>query len=426
MPTDVEVGSGYCGDALFNRFPGQYRDPEMNTQEKAHFASFPGNHGPVYTDPDVGRKMILKEVPGIGQVVVPVDHTMAQVVNVEHTMAGMGAVYPSDHTMVGLGDDPKTPHGKLVWHNTLVSALDQTAHFTNSSQQLATSFNDVAQKAIQRAAQKAKAGQFGSVEAAMQYVRDAITAAAGNFKPAVQKIAIHIGATSAMAAQPILKSVWRAPKPGAKGVGDWPGSMMGNMGGWATDVWNILTGKSQAWYSNLSNIQNQLNVLLGGITGIGKDGWNTYAAGSQGPTQDGSVLGSGVDDYDSVVNEIQNSMKQIIVTQDYVPSDAAIAQAQADQVKYQAQLDSVFQSNADLAAQATAGQQQVQAVLPAPMQSPSVVGQQAFTDTVIARAKGMVDTGTSTLTYVAIGAGIIGGVYVLSNLNSIAKTLGLA
>jgi hypothetical protein len=423
MPTDVEVGSGYCGDALFNRFPGQYRDPEMNTQEKAHFASFPGNHGPVYTDPDVGRKMILKDVPGIGQVVVPVEHTMAAIPQPQRTM---GAVYPSDHTMVGFGDDPNTDHGKLLWHNTLVHALDQTAHYTNSSQQLATSFSDVAKRAVLRAVQKAQAGQFRSVEAAVQYVRDAITAAAGNFTPQVQQVAIKIAATASAAAQPSLKSAWRAPKPGARGVGDWPGSMMGSMGDWATDVWNILTGKPASWYANVSNIQNQLNVLLGGITGIGKDGWNTYGAGSQGPTQDGSVLGSGVDDYDTVVNEIQNSIKQIIVTQNYVPSDAAIAQAQADQVKYQAQLDSVFQANADLAALATAGQQQVQAVLPAPMQSPSVVGQQAFTDTVIARAKGMVDTGTSTLTYIAIGAGILGGIYVLTNLNAITKTLGIA
>jgi hypothetical protein len=425
MPTDVEVGSGYCGDALFNRFPGQYRDPEMNTQEKAHFASFPGNHGPAYTDPDVGRKMVLKEIPGIGQVVVPVDHTMAQVVNVEHTMAGMGAVYPSDHTMVGLGDDPATDHGKLHWHNTLVGALNQTAHYTSAPAQLAASFNAVAQAAIQRAMVKAKAGHFRSVEAGAKFVSDAIAAAAGNFKPAVQRIALQIAASSATAALPALKSVWRAPK-GGQGVGDWPGSMMGGgMNNWITDSWNILTGKPQSWYTQVSNYQDLLNITLAGVTAVGKDQWNQVANMAQGPSQDGGPV-SGIDDYDTVVNDISSSLKAIIVTQNYVPSDASVSQANAVNTKYAAELSVVQQTLPSVSADVLASQQQVSNSLPPPMQSPAAVGQQVFVQTVTDRAKAALDTGTSVMTYVAIGAGVLGGVYILSNIERIAKTLGIA
>ena len=422
MPTDVEVGSGYCGDALFNRFPGQYRDPEMNTQEKAHFASFPGNHGPVYTDPDVGRKMVLKDVPGIGQVVVPVEHTMAAC---PQPRPAMGAVYPSDHTMVGFGDDPKTEQGRLSWHNTLVNALDQTAHYTSAAAQLGASFNTVAQAAIQRALVKAKAGQFRSVEAAVQYVRDAISAAAGNFKPEVQKIAIQIAASASAAALPALKRAWKAPKAG-QGIGDWPGSMMGNMNGWGADVWNILTGKPQSWYTKVSNTQDLINLTLAGITSIGKDLWNAFAQGTQGPTQDGGTLTSGLDDYDTIVNTLGADLTAIVVTESHVPTDAAIAQASADQANYANQLSQVQQANPSVAPQVQASQAQEQAMTPAPMQSPAAVGQQVFVQTVMERAKAAVDTGTSVLTYVAIGAGVLGGVYVLSNIERIAKTLGIA
>jgi len=406
MPTDIEIGAGYCGDALFQRFPGQYRDPEMDSQAKAHFDSFPGNHGPVYTDPDVGRRMVMKEIPGVGQVVVPVDHTMAQVVNVEHTMAGMAAVYPVDHTMVGLNDDPKTDHGRLQWHHTLVLALDQSAHMTNSSQQLSVAFNDVAQKVVQRALKKAQAGKFASVTAAVQFVKDAITASAGNFTAQVQKVAVLIAASASKAAESALSKVWTAPKA-AKGVGDWPGSMMGGgMAGWGADIWNILTGKSQAWYTRLSNIQDYLNITLAGVTAVGKDKWNLVSQGSSGPSFDNTPV-SGVDDYDTVVGDLQSNLTAIIVTQNYVPSDAVIAAAQAAGDKYNAELSTVQQSIPDVSVQVQADQAKTAAGLPAPMASPAAVGQQVFVDTVAARAKGLVDTGTSLLTYVGIGAGVV-------------------
>lgn len=263
MPQDVPLGAGYVGDALFTRFPGQYRDPEMDSQQQAHFDSFPGNHGPVFTDPDVGRKMVLKDVPGLGQVVVPVEHTMAAVVPVDHTIA---AVYPSDHTMVGLNDDPRTDQGKLKWHHTLVLALDQSANMTNSSQQLAVAFNDVAQKVIQRALHKAQAGKFGNVAAAVAFVRDAITASAGNFKPQVQRVAVQIAASASKAAESALGKVWRAPGKGVKAprrhktqgaVSDWPGSMMAGV---TESIINLSAG------SELDQLASSISKLLDATT----------------------------------------------------------------------------------------------------------------------------------------------------------------
>jgi hypothetical protein len=427
MPTDIEVGAGYCGDALFTRFPGQYRNPEMEGQERANFANFPGNHGPVYTDPDAPRKtMVMKEIPGIGQVVVPVEHTMAQVVvPVEHTMAGVGAVYPSDHTMVGMGDDPNTNQGQLHWHNTLVDALNKTAHITNVPQQLSIAFNAVVQKAVQTALDKAKKGQFASVAAAVKYIHDAIVAAALHFKPELRMIADRVADTASKSATAALKMLWKAPSgPGRKrlGMSDWPGSMMGSIGAWPTDIWNALTGKPQSWYTQVSNAQDLINLTLAGVTAIGKDAWNSFGSGTQGPTQDGSDLTSGIDDYDTVVNTLQSDLTAIIVTQSYVPSDAAIAQAQSDQANYANQLSLVQQAAPQLAPQVQAGQAQEQAMTPPPMVSPTAVAQQTFTDTIAQRAKQLMDTGTSIMTYVAVGAGIVGGIYILSNL----KTFGLA
>lgn len=261
MPEDVPLGAGYVGDALFTRFPGQYRDPEMDSQQRAHFNSFPGNHGPVYTDPDNGRKLVAKDMPGIGLVMVPADaeRNMGSVVPVEHSMA---AVYPSDHTMVGVdgldGDEPGTDLGRLHWHNKLVLALDQTASIPDSSKQLMVAFNDIAQQAVKRAMEKASKCRFSSVEDAVEFVRAAIVASAKNFKGPVVKLAIQVAESASRAAAPAIKKVFCAWKPGVRrAVGkfrrqspkaqrqpaleDWPGSMMG-VGGISESITNAVAG----------------------------------------------------------------------------------------------------------------------------------------------------------------------------------------
>jgi hypothetical protein len=71
------------------------------------------------------------------------------------------------------------------------------------------------------------------------------------------------------------------------------------MGSWVTDAWNALVGKPQSWYTNLSNIQSQLSVVLAGVTAVGSDLWNTVssAAGSG---------ASGIFDYGSIVPWVRN------------------------------------------------------------------------------------------------------------------------
>jgi hypothetical protein len=40
------------------------------------------------------------------------------------------------------------------------------------------------------------------------------------------------------------------------------------LNGLFSDAWDALTGKPQSWYTNVSNLQNQLSVLLAGVTAV--------------------------------------------------------------------------------------------------------------------------------------------------------------
>lgn len=99
MPQDVPLGQGYLGDALLHAFPGQYRgEAPAQTNPATYLPQPPGaaSGRPSYTDPDQGRQLALVEMPGVGQVVVPV----------EHTMVGMNQVVPVDYTMIGVDHAP--------------------------------------------------------------------------------------------------------------------------------------------------------------------------------------------------------------------------------------------------------------------------------------------------------------------------------
>jgi hypothetical protein len=272
MPSDVPLGAGYVGDALFTRFPGQYRDSEQSAAGRGFF-DFPGNHGPVYRDPDNGRRLELTEVPGVGQVVVPVDHSVAAIVPVEHTMA---AVYPSDHVMAGLEDlghdDPRTPHGKMHWHAKLVAALDASAHEASAPKQLMVAFNVVAQMAVQRALEKAQRCRFKTPEQAVAFVKSSIISAAASFKPMVQRVAFMVAESASKAAAPALKKAWCAPgskrsvprRPGPPRIGgprpmdDWPGSMFG-MNGIGASIANLAAG------SELDDLARNIRKLVDAI-----------------------------------------------------------------------------------------------------------------------------------------------------------------
>jgi KaiC/GvpD/RAD55 family RecA-like ATPase len=276
MPQDVELGAGYCGDIMFQRFPGQYRNPEMDQNERQHFNSFPGNHGPAFTDPDHGRQMVAKDMPGIGLVMVPAEAARAQ----EQHQRNLAAVYPSDHTMVGVGDlghdDPRTPHGRMHWHAQLVQALDASASIASAPAQLATAFSTVAQMVVQRALEKAQHGRFKTADDAVAFVKTAIVTAAKSFNPMVQKVAAMVAESTAKTSADALKKAWKAPKPGAKhkghkhaapGVSDWPGSMMGGMGGVADSIANLAAGSDlDEMARNISRLVDALVAAYNQVT----------------------------------------------------------------------------------------------------------------------------------------------------------------
>jgi len=229
MPKDVPLGEGYCGDALFSSFPGQYRDSEQDAAGRAFLNQFPGNASgrPNYVDPDSGRQMVLQNIAGVGQVVVPVEHAMAAVVPVDHTMA---QVYPSDHVMAGIGDlgddDPRTAHGHGKWHAEMVRALDASAQMTSAREQLTVALTHVAAHALQRCVQKVKRGLLRTEEQCLAFIQKAITAAAQRFNDLVKTVAAAVSGKVADQARSLVRTAL-ASAPRRAGQGDWPGSMMG-------------------------------------------------------------------------------------------------------------------------------------------------------------------------------------------------------
>jgi hypothetical protein len=133
MPQDVPMGQGYMGDALLAAFPGQYRASEPQpTNPVTYLPQPPGAAAgrPSYTDPDQGRTLKLVTMPGVGQVVVPVDHTMVgmngPVVPVDYSMVGIAGLahYVSREDLSGLGH-----HHACAWGvNRISKAAGTAAH----------------------------------------------------------------------------------------------------------------------------------------------------------------------------------------------------------------------------------------------------------------------------------------------------------
>lgn len=187
--------------------------------------------------------------------------------------------------------------------------------------------------------------------------------------------------------------------------------MIGNI---FTDAWDVLTGKPQSWYTNVSKIQNQLAVVLAGVTGAGSDLWNLVSQSAEGPSQTATPA-SGVDAYDSVVADIDKNMSAIIVTKSHVPTDEAISQAQAAANRYQGQLDFVTSVAPEMADQIRADQAQVQSMLPSAMVSPAKVGKEVFLQELDDRAKAL---GAGTMDLVMYGALGLAAVALLNFLGT--------
>lgn len=147
MPQDVPLGYGRTGAALLGAFPGQYRDSgeEVQADQQSYMAQMgqpgpgaqlPGTNAPAYvtqpaprqyTDPDHGRQFQLQDMPGVGQVVVPVDHTM---VGNQQQQEQMGAVMPVEHQMANthLGVLPKPLKVEVQhWHREISNIVAQSA-----------------------------------------------------------------------------------------------------------------------------------------------------------------------------------------------------------------------------------------------------------------------------------------------------------
>jgi hypothetical protein len=188
------------------------------------------------------------------------------------------------------------------------------------------------------------------------------------------------------------------------------------IGGFIADAWNALTGKPQSWYTNVSNIQNQLSVLLAGVTAIGGDVWDTVSS-AQGPTQDGSSV-SMVDAYSDVVANINSALRTVIVTTSYVPSDTDIAAAQATATQYQGQLSLVESMAPELSDVVAQDQQQVQSMLPTSMVAPAPAAQAEFAKALADRAAALGAGILDWTQYLAWGLGAAAVLYVASMMNT--------
>lgn len=176
--------------------------------------------------------------------------------------------------------------------------------------------------------------------------------------------------------------------------------------GFASDVWGILTGKSKAWYTKVSNLQDYLAITLAGVTSVGQDMWDTVSDAAQGPSQDDAPV-SGANPYSEVTKDIQGALAGIVVTDSHVPTDESLAWAKQVGDKYQSQLSYVQQMVPEVSAQVRADQAATSAALPAPMNSPSAVAKEVFVQEVSDRAAALVKGLGDLSQYLAWAAGFL-------------------
>jgi len=187
MPKDVVLGEGHIGDALLAAFPGQYgaqdtearvKNPSLEGQDTAYSGLptyLPGYQGVRATDPDHGRQFVLQDMPGVGQVVVPVEHTIA-------------AVYPASHDMAGTQEEEL---GIIVSDD--LSGLGATQKIQHGMGRLA----EVAGRAAHRAVALSRSGQLRSMGEVEAYVTKQVQDARGLVE---RKLQAKIGKLSSVAA----------------------------------------------------------------------------------------------------------------------------------------------------------------------------------------------------------------------------------
>lgn len=360
MPKDVPLGAGYTGNVLLGAFPGQYRDTEEARPEAYNsVAQLPAGQ-PTYVvppaGPDNGRPMQLRNIPGIGQVVVPVEHTMiGSVVPVDHTMVGMDSVVPVDHTMVGMGHHVRED----------LSGLSELGKVQHSAGLLAQVAGRAAHEALQHLRNRSFTA-WGQVE---QHVRARVERARAQIEQRLRQrlaklaaVAEHAVKQALDAARPKAAHALRGlgqPEPGwardfggmyqtappSRGMltrealqeqagagfanghgvaasGDWYASMMGTAG----------LGEVQAWYSALNALQNRFIQMHAEIQAIGEDEWDQAVRGNT-----DVIEGRGWKPYSdfffgNMAPYVLSITKGLLITKSHQPSDAEIgtARSQAD------------------------------------------------------------------------------------------------
>lgn len=225
MPEDVPVGYGRTGAALMAAFPGQYGEaadmagpddstfaaPETVQQAPpfpapGHAAQLPGNWqfpsvtpSAVHSHPDHGRQMQLTEIPGVGQVVVPV----------EHVAPNVGGISPEPVTMAGMGMPQNVETEVDHWHRVIAQHAAQAAHEVLSA---------------------AQDGRFATINEAEAFLAQRVNQIAAGFRASVTIVTQHVIALVMKRIAPVLKKAIRASAVRRRGVGDWRGSGFTGMG----------------------------------------------------------------------------------------------------------------------------------------------------------------------------------------------------
>ena len=237
MPTDVPIGAGYTGDVLFGAFPGQYRDTVQGPNAMAQPAAqtFVVQ---TRTDPDQGRPMALMDMPGVGQVVVPVEHTMVGV--------GMNAVMPVEHSVAGANGAPDL---------SALDGLGEPAKLGHCAQILS--------KVAARAAHEA-ARSSASMAQVEKHVRGQVAAAKERIEAALRRRLDKLPVIAERAVAEALRAVRgvphraAAPSHGTNGLGGIKDSILQLLAGKEMDQLASAMGKLQ---SGLSDAYGRLEAL---------------------------------------------------------------------------------------------------------------------------------------------------------------------